>query len=434
MLKVILTMHLRYFILAFLCSSFTLLAQKPLSIGDTIPDMVFKNLLNHSTTSTSLSEFKRKIVILDFWATWCTSCLHALPKMDSLQSEFNDDLKVLLVNTKNTGDDLSKVQGFLAGYKTRIGKELKLITIVGDTTTNQLFPHQLLPHYVWISKSGRVIATTSTEEITARNIRDLLDGVPPPFVMKKDQNTERPLFSNDDMPSDNLLNYAVLAKGWFEGLPSGSRIRRRDGIVYGRAMANTGLLDMYKIVARGIDSSIVDKQIVAMVDDSVKLFAPFSRNERDAWYKENAYTLDVIVPESQADQLSIKMLSILNQYSGYTGTFEERMLKCWVLLKKSPTITFISKGGKTQNRLSDKNKPSLTNGNLSMLVSYINNLPEISELVLDDTGFDGKIDLELTGSFSDLQSIQEKLSKKGLVLKSSERMVKVFVISKRKEW
>lgn len=68
-------MRLRYTILAFICSCSSVLAQRPLSIGDTVPDLLFDNLLNHSAPTVRLSGFRGKLVILDFWATWCTACL-----------------------------------------------------------------------------------------------------------------------------------------------------------------------------------------------------------------------------------------------------------------------------------------------------------------------------------------------------------------------
>jgi thiol-disulfide isomerase/thioredoxin len=423
-------MRLHSTILAFLCSCSSLLAQKPLSIGDTLPDIVFENLLNHSSSTARLSDFKGKLVILDFWATWCTSCLHAFPKMDSLQSVFSEDLKILLVNTRGTGDDLSRVEAFLARYKARTGKELSLTTVVGDTISGQLFPHHLLPHYVWITKSGRVMATTSSEEVTAAAIRDVLDGIPPSFVLKKDQDTDRPLFSGEDLPASRLLNYAVLVKGWFEGLPSGNRNRDKDGVICGRAMANTALLDMYKAIIRELEPAVTERQIIIATEDSSDLVAPLSGNERDAWYKENAYTLDMIVPQKEADHLYANMLAVLNQYSGYTGRFEVRKLKCWVLVKKHPAVTFSSKGGKTENRLWDKNRPSFTNGNISVLVSYLSNLPAINGIVFNETRYTGKIDLAIKGGFSDLKAIRENLDRNGLKLKQAERRVKVFDIRK----
>ncbi len=350
-------MRFRYTLLALVCSGSSLLAQKPLSIGDTVPDIEFGQLLHHSSPTARLSDFKGKLVILDFWATWCTSCLHTLPKMDSLQSAFGDQVKILLVNSKSTRDDLLKVQAFFTKYKARTGKELCLTTVVNDTLTDKLFPHRLIPHYVWIGKSGRVIATTSSENVNATSIRDVLDGVPPSFTLKKDQDTDKPVFSGEDLPASNLLNYAVLVKGWFEGLPSGNRLREKEGFVCGRAIMNTSLFDIYKSIARGIEPNLTGRQLILPQDASGLIAPPPGSGERDAWFKDNAYTLDVIVPAGEASHLFQRMLETLNHYSGYIGRFEKRKMKCWVLKKKDAAYNLTSKGGRPENRLWEKDKP-----------------------------------------------------------------------------
>jgi len=39
----------------------------------------------------SLSDFKGKVVILDFWATWCPPCVKEIPHFNELAKEYEDD-------------------------------------------------------------------------------------------------------------------------------------------------------------------------------------------------------------------------------------------------------------------------------------------------------------------------------------------------------
>src|SRR5690348_7254234 len=91
---------------------------RELRIGDKVPDIEFA-LVNYPTQKARLSDFAGKLIILDFWATWCTGCLHNFPKMDSLQKEFKGKLQVILVNKKSTGDDYLKVERFYEKWKVR---------------------------------------------------------------------------------------------------------------------------------------------------------------------------------------------------------------------------------------------------------------------------------------------------------------------------
>src|SRR5580658_394124 len=78
---------------------------RSLTIGDTVPDMEFNNVINYHSPKTKLSDFKGRFVILDFWATWCGGCIEGFPHLDSMQNRFGDKLKVILVNTKETRDN-----------------------------------------------------------------------------------------------------------------------------------------------------------------------------------------------------------------------------------------------------------------------------------------------------------------------------------------
>jgi len=68
--------------------------------------------------SVSLSDFKGKTVIVDFWATWCSPCVKSFPVMQKAQTKLtkNNDVKFLFINTwervenkkKNAKDFLKK--------------------------------------------------------------------------------------------------------------------------------------------------------------------------------------------------------------------------------------------------------------------------------------------------------------------------------------
>lgn len=47
--------------------------------------------------TVSISDFKGKVVMIDFWETWCKPCLASFPTMQKLQEEYPDDFIVLAV-------------------------------------------------------------------------------------------------------------------------------------------------------------------------------------------------------------------------------------------------------------------------------------------------------------------------------------------------
>lgn len=49
------------------------------------------NYVKKSTAMLDLSEYKGKVVLLDFWATWCPPCRKGIPDLVELKKEFGDD-------------------------------------------------------------------------------------------------------------------------------------------------------------------------------------------------------------------------------------------------------------------------------------------------------------------------------------------------------
>lgn len=161
---------------------------KPLSIGDTVPYIILTNVINFPVSEIHLSQFKNKLIILDFWATWCNSCVKTFPKLDSLQRKFSDQLQFVLINNlKSSGNTNEQVRSFFTARK-KIERALRHIPVCTDSTWQfkQLFPYTFIPHYVWIAPAGNIIAITGAEELTVANIREAILGKPLNLPVKKE--------------------------------------------------------------------------------------------------------------------------------------------------------------------------------------------------------------------------------------------------------
>ena len=62
-----------------------------------------------------VSDFHGKVLLVDFWETWCGPCLAVFPAMDSLRQEYPEDFAVLTVNLQ-IADNPADVKEFIEQY------------------------------------------------------------------------------------------------------------------------------------------------------------------------------------------------------------------------------------------------------------------------------------------------------------------------------
>lgn len=68
-----------------------------------VPNIEFRTLNNRPVR---LEAFKGKVLVVNFWATWCAPCKRELPSLDRLQQQVGtDDLAVLAISIDRRGAD-----------------------------------------------------------------------------------------------------------------------------------------------------------------------------------------------------------------------------------------------------------------------------------------------------------------------------------------
>jgi len=104
------------------------------------------------------ADFAGKVVVLEFWATWCGPCKRAKPMLDDLAEKNRDDL--MMVAFSGYSDPKVKVQDFLRANKSELvhvyepPKDDK-----GDDNTNRVYAHlgiNGIPFAVVMSTDGKV--------------------------------------------------------------------------------------------------------------------------------------------------------------------------------------------------------------------------------------------------------------------------------------
>jgi len=150
--------------------SITLLhAQEPdglLRVGDRPPAL--ECTAYRSSQILSWESFKNRVVVVEFWATWCPPCIKNIPHINGLVKTFRNRPVTFLSVTYETAP---MVRSFVA--------EHRIETIIGldnDFAMFRSFKAWGIPMAVIVDRQGRIAAVTHPDHLNARILEDVLAG------------------------------------------------------------------------------------------------------------------------------------------------------------------------------------------------------------------------------------------------------------------
>lgn len=268
---------------------------EPLRIGEIIPQhLVITGVYNYHDTLFRFADHRDKLVVIDFWGRYCSPCIKALPKLDSLQQVFKDSLVIVAVSDFTNGSDLRKAMEKFPALK---GLQLPLTT--GNPHLSALFPHNRFSHVVWIAPGGKVKAFTGTDELIAINIREALSKDTLHWIMKRDAvdfDWRRSLlaFNQPGVEPPAPLYYSAFT-GFIDGIapPTGTTIDSARGVSY-TAYYNYSLLDYCQMAVDNSTSAALSEFVLNVIDSSRFLSSPAA--DKNLWDKQNRFCYYLQLP------------------------------------------------------------------------------------------------------------------------------------------
>lgn len=424
-----------------------------LTIGDLVPDVGMGKTVPISNHASRTSEYNDKLLIIDLWATSCSSCIEAMPKFDYLQKHFADKITILPV----TFEPEQLVSEFWK--KNRYTKNLTLTTVVNDQIFHALFPHKIISHDVWIYK-GKVIAITLPDYVTEENIQKVLDGrsVDLPFKDDFSKGFNGQLKSRNDSSKItanvfDLLKYAIIGKYDNKikpgaivndnraGISRDSSARSVRAYIINQPIYMSYLWSLYN--AKGMDamqliftvaSGFEPTRYVWEVADQSKYIYRKGELSWDEWLKKNGICYESLNPDTgQTDQEVYRQIARdMDDLLGLHVRLENRRVKVLIMRRTIQTDLF-----KTKNSGIDASYHSYQEGSFfkvrdGVLTDLISELNQHygNPYVIDATHYDGRIDLDLNiQNWTDLSNIKKELAKYGLTLVEEMRSVEVLVFT-----
>ena len=131
-------------------------------------------------TKFRLSDQAGKIVILDFWATWCGPCVRAMPQIIETVSAFPDDQVVLIA--VNQQESVKVIEDFLKARELNVTAALD-----PDGDIGRLFQVEAIPQTVIIGRDGKIErlhvgAHPNMQEVLSEALQALLNPAAPPVT------------------------------------------------------------------------------------------------------------------------------------------------------------------------------------------------------------------------------------------------------------
>ncbi len=125
---------------------------RPLHAGELAPDFEVRSVTEGGElgSALTLSSLRGKVVVLDFWATWCGPCRASMPVLNELASTYKDQgLVVLSLNTE--GPRLARAARKMAN---ELAPNTKLASDHGPVSA--LYKVTTIPHMLVIDREGQV--------------------------------------------------------------------------------------------------------------------------------------------------------------------------------------------------------------------------------------------------------------------------------------
>ena len=153
---------------ATVCAQLILSAGEP-KPGEAPPPLGLESILQApSDARPSWEALKGKVVVLEFWATWCGPCVAAIPHLNELADKLkNEPIQFIAVTAENE----SVVRPFL--------RKRPINAWIGLDTDKSMFGDygvEGIPHTVIVDQKGMIAAITHPANLTESHLRDVLAG------------------------------------------------------------------------------------------------------------------------------------------------------------------------------------------------------------------------------------------------------------------
>ncbi|MDG1277539.1 MAG: TlpA disulfide reductase family protein [Algoriphagus sp.] len=405
-----------------------------LNIGDRLPPGIeFSSLINSSNDKLRLEEFRGKYLILQFWAPSCSGSIASLSKIDQLVAKYSDQIEVIPITTFSE----EPVQKVFNTYSSL--EELKMPILVNAQQIREFFPHSTIPHFVILDREGVVIAITGQEDITPENLDLMLAGKEPYFRYKVDKAIKLGRYDRLISESPQVANKNIWYQSALTGyIPDvgGSLIQEFEDLSHIR-IVNLPLINFYKLAysQRDLVDYFGKNRIITIGFEEEELFTDKSGADYVAWKEagNHVFGYELLAPPSK-NPYSLMREDLKRYFPNISASVRKEKRRVYALVQQKGTKFPKAMAGKSSYK-ADPFGVAMRNYPLQGFIYHLNTyfFQASPYPIVNLTGIDYPIDLDLKVALADPEKLREALYKVGLDLIEREEEINVLVLEKNGE-
>jgi len=410
-------------ILLLVAAQLTIEAQ-PKKPGDRLPEVRFNGLLNGPQKSFDLKTCGADLLLVEIWSTSCGGCLKSIPLLAALREKFAGRLAVMLLaaeGEKAAKDFLQKRPDYAA-----FGLPFSPLT----QQWKEWFPQIAVPHFIWLTKSGRVEAVTETKYVTEANITELLQNGKINLPVKSDM-AFFPYYQPMLMAKNgqDILFHSALT-GPISGIATSAGYTNLDKERRRVHAYNQTVRSLYEFAYRHqVRFSHFNRQHQMIFD-----LSDSSLLEKDRYGDEKEYCYELVLKRKAGEKPLSFFAAIqadLDRYFNFHSQAAKKRMRCLVLSNLNTNDV----AGETDD-MSDI-------GNLTMrklrhvsakgLVSAIEDVLLPNYPLLWEGPDDRKISVQLKPEYAGWEELEKDLRKAGISLVLEERELDIIYITDKEK-
>jgi AhpC/TSA family./Protein of unknown function (DUF3738). len=402
----------------------------PPEVGKRLPDYMLNEVTHYSKSSASFREFEGTWSLIVHWYAGCRVCIRDLPRLDKIQKELGNELRIVLVGCSHPsicfGDG---VRDTYEGLRKRLS--LEMISAY-DSVIVKAWGWYAFPRMIIADPNGIVRAITNGQDLTAEKLKALMGNQPVTFHDPD---------ADDEMVGEGRTIVKSVLREW-NGERTGGTHSIDEYLTLGKSgffAPKASLIELYNTAYAGMRRWFIPRDSLYGIytyypEIRTKNLSAF-RSLSDSSDRFYYYELDLANEHVSREDVMLRMQEDLKRAFGFEVAIERREMPVWKLVatekarKKLVTAggkPFFSEKGAAGGVAGFTLRNSRMNFFMALITKYIN---EYKYPYLDETGISSNIDITFDALLMDFDQVKRELNRNGLDLVLDKKMFNVIVIS-----